>query len=1182
MKVRVFFWFALIVAISTSQVSGQLLEVPGNDSLIFHAGNFHYGTVQWEQSTDLVNWEAITGANDTSYQFFPTEELFLRAALNVPDCETDYSDTCHVLYYPEVQIDNPTQVSINSITLNAIVIKDGGAAVFERGVCWNTIGNPSISDSFEISGSGLGSFQVAITGLAALTTYHLKAYAINEVGIDYSDEILVITDTSFSLYPGGTVFCKNYITPVVEVLNPLTGKVWMDRNLGAQQVAQNTDDSLSYGDLYQWGRFADGHQCRNSSSTTSLSSGSTPGNNLFIITSSTTFDWSTTTDTSLWQGTSGLNNPCPTGFRIATAAEWQAERQSWSNQNASGALNSVLKLSAGGWRSGTSGNLSSVDTMGVFWSSTNSWVGLSTFLEMNPASSTLAENARSGGFSVRCIKDTFIVLPPNQPAPIIGPLQPCENDSGLVYSVDSLSEVSYTWSVPADWIIVEGQGTASVVVVVGSNGGMLSVTPSNSGGTGPPATLSVMVTTLPDSPMSLAHLSGSSVILWNWQSVTGADGYLWHHINQDSLALDVGSSTVYSESALACDSSFVRYVWAYNACGVSKIPTVLNDSTELCFNSTYPAGSIFCDSLQPTPVQEVISPHTGRIWMDRNLGAVQSAVSLNDTLSFGDLYQWGRFADGHQCRNSDTISQLSSANQPQHAFFILATTIPYDWRNPQNNMLWQGLYGDNNPCPLAYRIPSEAEFADELSGWTTPDLSGAFNSSLKLSPAGFRNHANGWLLGEGMFGNYWTSNLVGTNARVLTLNSSLASINTDFRAAGASVRCIKDSLGVVMPNQPDSILGALNPCAGDSGIVYQVVNQPGVTYTWTVPSDWSILAGQGSYSITVVAGTSSGLMSVAPSNTIGTSMPQNLWVNPIFAPTAPLALPSVIGLNFITWSWNEVSDAEGYKWSTVNDISQATDLGNDTSYTELVSQCDHLLIRYVWAYNACGISVPLTLSDSTINCAQFVSYPEGSVHCNAIISLVVEVTNPLTGKVWMDRNVGAQRVALHEADLLSMGDLYQWGRFTDGHQCRTSTITQQLSPTDTPNHPEWIATNGVYPHDWRMGGNDLLWQGLGGINNPCPTGFRLPTKFELQQEMATWSSQDSYGAMLSPLKLPSGGWRSGSYGNLVVGMPTLETHYWTSSPSGTYAWSLILKYNNAFPFGTFRSRGGSIRCIKDM
>ena len=84
-------------------------------------------------------------------------------------------------------------------------------------------------------------------------------------------------------YPAGSVFCASGPTAIVEVTNPTTGRVWMDRNLGSSQAGTSSTDINAIGDLYQWGRRSDGHQCRNSPTTTTLSSSDMPGNNFFII-----------------------------------------------------------------------------------------------------------------------------------------------------------------------------------------------------------------------------------------------------------------------------------------------------------------------------------------------------------------------------------------------------------------------------------------------------------------------------------------------------------------------------------------------------------------------------------------------------------------------------------------------------------------------------------------------------------------------------------------------------------------------------------------------------------------------------------------------------------------------------------------------------------------------------------
>lgn len=54
------------------------------------------------------------------------------------------------------------------------------------------------------------------------------------------------------------------------------------------------------------------------------------------------------------------------------------------------------------------------------------------------------------------------------------------------------------------------------------------------------------------------------------------------------------------------------------------------------------------------------------------------------------------------------------------------------------------------------------------------------------------------------------------------------------------------------------------------------------------------------------------------------------------------------------------------------------------------------------------------------------------------------------GKVWMDRNLGASRVATSSTDSVGFGDLYQWGRAKDGHQLRTSATTPTLASVDKP------------------------------------------------------------------------------------------------------------------------------------
>jgi uncharacterized protein (TIGR02145 family) len=199
---------------------------------------------------------------------------------------------------------------------------------------------------------------------------------------------------------------------------------------------------------------------------------------------------------------------------------------------------------------------------------------------------------------------------------------------------------------------------------------------------------------------------------------------------------------------------------------------------------------IFCAS-GPTAIVDVTNPTTGRIWMDRNLGASQAATSSTDANSYGDLYQWGRRSDGHQCRTSPTTSTLSSTDLPAHGDFILAPSSPFDWRSPQNTNLWQGVNGVNNPCPSGYRLPTEAELNAERLSWGSNNATGAFASTLKLPVAGLRV-SNGLISFVGSSGYYWSITVSGTGSNRLDFTSNGANLSVSVQAGGLSVRCLKD------------------------------------------------------------------------------------------------------------------------------------------------------------------------------------------------------------------------------------------------------------------------------------------------------------------------------------------------------------------------------------------------------
>jgi hypothetical protein len=103
-----------------------------------------------------------------------------------------------------------TTASVSSLTSSTAAcggnVYSIGAAVIARGVCWSTLSNTNIADSKTSDGTGTGIFTSSITGLAAATTYYLRAYATSSVGTSYGNEISITTAPVIGdSYHGGIV-----------------------------------------------------------------------------------------------------------------------------------------------------------------------------------------------------------------------------------------------------------------------------------------------------------------------------------------------------------------------------------------------------------------------------------------------------------------------------------------------------------------------------------------------------------------------------------------------------------------------------------------------------------------------------------------------------------------------------------------------------------------------------------------------------------------------------------------------------------------------------------------------------------------------------------------------------------------------------------------------------------------
>ena len=75
-------------------------------------------------------------------------------------------------------------------TIDFVVSSDGGLDVTQKGLCWNTVPNPTIDDFHHSGGSSH-----TMTNLLPGTTYYARGYAINAIGLAYGNEIFFTTDS---------------------------------------------------------------------------------------------------------------------------------------------------------------------------------------------------------------------------------------------------------------------------------------------------------------------------------------------------------------------------------------------------------------------------------------------------------------------------------------------------------------------------------------------------------------------------------------------------------------------------------------------------------------------------------------------------------------------------------------------------------------------------------------------------------------------------------------------------------------------------------------------------------------------------------------------------------------------------------------------------------------------------
>ncbi len=488
----------------------------------------------------------------------------------------------------------------------------------------------------------------------------------------------------------------------------------------------------------------------------------------------------------------------------------------------------------------------------------------------------------------------------------------------------------------------------------------------------------ISINTAPEMPIEQTPTIGVNEIVWNWSISSAASGYRINTEDDFDSAIDLGTETTYTSDFLICDTDYAVYIWSYNDCGYSDV-LILEAKTEIGSFTT--CGDCFTDSRDNNVYNTVQIGN--QCWLASNLKFLPSVTGPNSDWNSTEF----RYAV-YGYTSSDNSVEQAKLNPNYEIFGVL-----YNWYaamagSASSNENPSGVQGI---CPAQWHIPSDNEWkhmeiylgmspaetdgtnwrgTDEggklknVEGWNSPNTGATNSSGFSALSGGYRSFMGGFSA-SGSSGYWWTSTENGVMAWYRLLRNDYAQVfrNSNWKEEGMYVRCLMDCPPPAAPVEGTHVPGNENilwnweSSDGADGYRYNTVNNYATATDNGNNTEFNQIGLDicTNYTMYVWAYGSCGVspVRVLTATTIGS------------APAIPGEGTHNAGENQIVWNWTSVAGAEGYKYSTINDYVSASDNGSNISYTQEGLEICTEYNLYVWAYNNCGVSDVVNLTETS-------------------------------------------------------------------------------------------------------------------------------------------------------------------------------------------------------------------------